>query len=155
MSAKHGADLHWLTILDGREFFTLELQQALLEPPGRSRLLLAPIVDVMKRKDAYFITAHDLMSDVYFLLRCDEKQAQYVVRTSTNMGRVLLDEYAIVIRPEGALKPVAQLAGDQESVYVIPADIVVVRGVCLDILSLEHSRLDVKDLLSQDSDEKR
>jgi hypothetical protein len=51
MSAKHSADLNWLTILDRREFFTLELQQALLEPPGQSHLLLAPVVDVLKRED--------------------------------------------------------------------------------------------------------
>lgn len=158
MASKHGADLNWLKILDKPEFYTLELQQALLEPPGRPRLLLAPVVDVLRREDAYFITAHDWMGDIYFQLQCDAKQAQYVMGTSTNEFR-MFEEYAIVMDPKSVHKPVAQLAGeiDVDYAYVIhdAADIVVVKGVCLDILTLEDSRLNVEDLLTPDSEETR
>jgi len=158
MSSKHGADLSWLTILDKREFFTLELQHALLEPPGRPRLLLAPVVDVLKREDAYFITAHDWVADVYFQLQCDAQQAQYVVGHSTNDFRAF-DEYAIVMDPKSVHRPVAQLAGeiDVDYAYVIhdAAEIVVVKGVCLDILSLGDSGLNVESLVTADPEGKR
>jgi hypothetical protein len=158
MSSKHGAYLDWMTILDKGGFFTLELQQALLEPPGQSCLLLAPVVDLLKREDVYFLTAHDWMGDIYFQLECDEKQAQYVMATSTDDFR-MFDEYAIVMKPKSVHKPVAQLAGeiDVAYAYVIhdAADIVVVKGVCIDILSLEDSRLNVDDLLIPDSEKER
>jgi hypothetical protein len=148
MSSKYGADLNWRANLD--EFYTLELQQALLEPPGRSCLLLAPVVDVLKRENVYFLTAHDWIGSIYFQLQCDEKQAHYVMGTSTNEFR-MFNEYAIVMKPESVHKPVAQLAGeiDADHAHVIheASDIVVVKGTCIDILSLKGSGLDEADLV--------
>ena len=150
MSSKYGADLNWRAILDKGEFFTLELQQALLEPPGRSCLLLAPVVDVLKRENVHFLTAHDWIGSIYFQLQCDEKQAHYVMATSTNEFR-MFNEYAIVMKPESVHKPVAQLAGeidvDHACVIHEASDIVVVKGTCIDILSLKGSGLDEADLV--------
>ena len=52
-AATHDADLEWVTLLDldPMEFYTIELQKALLEPAGRSRLLVAVVDDVFKRHD--------------------------------------------------------------------------------------------------------
>lgn len=158
MAARHEADLEWLTVLEGKEFYTIELQQALLKPLGRLRLFIAPVADVLKRDDTYFITAHDWTNDVYFQLDCDAKQAQYVLNSSTKDSR-MFEEYAIVMKPRSVHKPVAQLAGeiDVDNAYVVhdAADIVVVKGTCIDILSLKDSRLDIEDLLTPNPDEKR
>ena len=158
MTSKHEADFKWITVLNKSDFYTLELQQALLDPPGRSRMLLASVVDVLKREDGYFLTAHAWMSNIYFQLQCDEKHAQYVMSTSTNDFRIF-DEYAIVVSPKSVHKPVAQLAGeiDVDYAYVIhdATDIVVVKGTCIDILFLQDSRLDTEDFLPPDSEGKR
>lgn len=158
MSSKHTADLDWMMIVDKGEFFTLELQKDLLEPPGRSRLLLAPVVDLLKREDTYFLTVHEWIGNIYFQLECDEKQAQYVMDTSIN-DFSMFNEYAIVMKPKSVIKPVAQLAGeiDVDYAYVIhdAADIVVVKGECVDILSLEDSELSPYDLLSPDSEKEQ
>lgn len=158
LAAKHGADVEWLALLDGREFYTIELQQALLEPAGLPRLLIAPVVDVLKKEEAYFLTAHAWMNNVFFQLRCDAEQVEYVLSTSADEFR-MFGNYAIIIAPESVHKPVAQLAGeiDADYAYVVhdAADIVVVKGTCLDILALGDDILDPEDLLDPDSQEKR
>jgi hypothetical protein len=149
MSSKYGADLNWRAIPD--DFYTLELQQALLEPVGRSRLLIATVVDVLKRENDYFLTVQDWRFDIYFQLLCDAKQAQYVIESSTNDNVIRkYGDYAIVLKPESVHKPVAQLTGEIDDGSAIvthkAADIVVVKGTCIDILSLECSGLDETDL---------
>ena len=95
---------------------------------------------------------------IYFQLQCDEEQAQYVLSESSGDSSRWKD-YAIVFEPQKVHKPVAQLAGeiDEEFAYVIheAADIVVVQGVCLDLLELDTVVLSVEDLLRSEDEKSR
>ncbi len=156
MAFRHGADVEWLSFLDGRAFYTIELQQVLLEPPGHLRLLLARVVDIFERDETYFLMAHEWLSDVYFQLQCNAGHAQYALSTSSNELRGFA-EYAIVMQPKSVHRPVAQLTGeiDGDSVYVTHevADIIIVKATCIEIISLDDSVLDVDDLLGPKSED--
>lgn len=149
MATKHNADIQWMEILQGRELYTIELQQALLEPKPRPRLLIAAITDVMKRENSYFLTAHEWASNIYFQLECNEQHTRYILSTATNDARMFQD-LAIVLVPKSVHKPIAQLTseidGETATVTHEPAKFFVVKGVCLEILTMGELQLDLKDL---------
>jgi hypothetical protein len=146
-----------MKVLEKDELYTIELQQALLHPE-KPRLLLAPVVDVIQQADAYVLTLHDWMSfpsSIYYQLECNAEQSKYVLAKANNGAR-MLQYYAIIMLPTSVLKPLAKFVchddGDGEGgsggVYVTDeaSDILVVKGACVDILSLDGSDLTVKDL---------
>lgn len=126
--------------------YTVELQQALLEPEPRPRLLLTPIFDLTKREESYFLTAHDWSSDFYFELECTQQQTQYILATK---GRG--ERYAIVMLPHSVYKPVVQLIPeiDIDMAYMSydHVGLSIVKGDCLDVLALGGVRLRVQDLI--------
>lgn len=149
LAAKYDADFQWLTRLDKREFYTVELQQLLLEPPGRSYLLLSSVDDVQKKGEAYFLTANDWLYNIYLHLQCNPQQAEYLLKVSSDDLRTL-EEYAIVFQPVSVYKPRVQLASDidgyNSEVIWCSSWIFVVEGKCLDILFLNGTMLNVEDL---------
>ncbi|MFA5260449.1 MAG: hypothetical protein WC450_04400 [Candidatus Omnitrophota bacterium] len=147
MAEKYDADFEWAAIGDKGMLYSLELQKRLLKGQRNPCLLLAPIEDVIKRENNYYLTANEWGRDIYFQLKCSAEQAQYVLNNSTSE----FYDYAIVLNPKSVHKPVAQLAGeiDAKDAYVIhhASDIIVVKGDCLELLFLEDSDLNMEDFL--------
>ena len=150
LAAKHNADIQWITFAEEKVFFTIELQRALFNPPGRSRLMIASIVDVIQQDDEFFFTAVGWMYGIYYQLQCTEEQLQYVLNISKN-NTSHFEEYAIVMNPRSVHKPVAQLVGELDIDYAYitheVSDLTVVKGTCLDVLSIDSSVLEIEDLL--------
>lgn len=157
IAEKHKADFQWPTRLRHTGSYTIEFQQALLEPAGRARLVLAHVVDVLKAQDTYLLTAEEdnLEYHAYFRLQCDSQQAQYVLDTSTGtlFGR---ERYALIIQIDSIHKPVAELDAQVDEDYAYIADeaagILLIKGKCLDMLVLPV-HISMKDLIKFPDDE--
>jgi len=160
MAAKHGADFKWMKVLEKDELYTIELQQALLQAE-KPRLLLSPIVDVIQQGDAYVLKLHDWMgfpSSIYYELHCNAEQSNYVLATANNGSRMFQD-YALVMLPSSVQKPLAKFIceDDGDGAYVTDeaSDIMVVKGACIDLVSLKAPGLSARDLIEATTEQSK
>jgi len=137
-----------------------------MEPEGDARLILAYVDDVIKRDDSYFVVLHDWVHgvsgsyDIYFQMRCSADQTQYILDSCASQETLYDPEcYALIIRAESVHKPLAELWGEVKDVpedfaFVIhgESDILVIKGVCLDILLLPDVYLEMEDLFHFSAD---
>lgn len=148
LAAKYNADADWMKLLEHDDVYTIELQEALLQPPNRHHIVLASIVDVFKKSDSYFLTAAH-WSGPYFQLECSVDQVKYI-RAQATQGNREYQEFAIVMTVASVHRPVAQLASEvsaDEAVVVHEASsIVIIRGRCTDLFFIGDTMLAAEDI---------
>ncbi len=148
LATKYNADIEWLTFAEESVFFTIELQEALFEPPGRSRLVIASIVDIAKTNDEFLFAAEDWQYKIDYRLQCNEQQVKYILNISKNNSQNY-ETYAFIINPESIHKPSVKLGddmGDSSITYDV-SDISVVKGTCLDVINVGDNESKIEALL--------
>ena len=151
LATQYDADIQWLTFAEDSVFFTIELQRALFEPPDRSLLVIAPIVDIIKHDNEYLFTAVDWRYKVDYQLQCNEQQIEYVLNTSKNNSDIF-KVYAIIINPESIYIPAVKLVDEMDIGDILESynvsKIIVVKGTCLDVLSVGDDPVEIEELLT-------
>jgi len=148
LATQYDADIQWLTFAEDTVFFTIELQRALFNPPDRSRLVIASIVDIMKQNNKFLLSAVDWQYKIDYRLQCNEQQVKYILNISKNNSQNY-ETYAFIINPESIHKPSVKLGddmGDSSITYDV-SDISVVKGTCLDVINVGDNESKIEALL--------
>lgn len=131
MVAKYNAVTNWTDVFDKKEFwektYVIQFQNAILFTNGRPILFYASINDIWKEGDQYYVRFEDFLRDIYFEIKCSEKQAK---RLSEHPGT-----YAVIAQIEQIYKkefPDIYTKGADFDIVI--NDIFVATGNCLDFL---------------------
>ncbi|NQT61653.1 MAG: hypothetical protein HQ556_01735 [Candidatus Marinimicrobia bacterium] len=150
LATKYNSDIQWLTFAEDTVFFTIELQRALFNHTDRSRLVIGSIVDIMKQNNKFLLTAVDWQYGIDYQLQCNEQQVEYILNIS-KVNSQTFEVYAIIINPESIHKPavklVDEMGGDDSYVTYDISDIIVVKGICLDVVSIGDDSVEIEELL--------
>jgi hypothetical protein len=130
-------------------FYSIQVQEALLNTNGRPVLLLGTVDDVLKRDNQYIVrifTWLNLLTGIYFELLSTEDQVKRLLKIPTEKIKYgiathspFMDEVAIVATIENIRKPVFEVGtnplGEGEAEITIQSsDIFIGTGKLLDFL---------------------
>lgn len=158
MVAKHNAATDWWQALDppesSRPVFTFQVQDALTKNDDGSILIFAFVTDVLREADEYSVyfldniglaledtglTRHDWpLARIRFTLRSTEDQVSQITQAPRD-DLLTRGHYAVIAEIESVEKCVIEVAGEDyegrsiQSLY-FPADLLIVKGRCLDLL---------------------
>ncbi|HZX12933.1 MAG TPA: hypothetical protein VFF49_00865 [Thermodesulfobacteriota bacterium] len=150
MVARHNAIADWKKSFFPKDpnallnnIYTIDLEAALVRSDNRPILFVAPVVDVERRDNKYFVhfqtggfILHSLFSpDIHFVLECDSEQAKKIMAQQPNM----FDEYAVVAFISSVRRAMFKVNADPVSseeadLVVEPSGIFIVNGQCLELL---------------------
>ncbi len=144
MISKYNAITDWKNIFAKKDFweevYTIELQNAFLTTNGRPILFYAPLDDIWKEDNQYYVRFKDFWRDINFELKFSEEQAQKLLEKLKTYG-----VYAVVAQIEQVYKKEFPdiITKGAKSFDIYFEEVFVATGNCLDFLHFEDAPLDL------------